>query len=282
MADDEEYKEEPEIVKHKKHKETTVEKWEQLNLLLDRAKLYSSFLGQQMNGDSLGEAKLVGENVTIKYPQPSNCTGGKLRHYQLEGLNWLIQLFENGINGILADEMGLGKTIITLSFLAHLWSKGVLGPFLIVAPVSTLSNWKSELAKWCPEIPYLLYYGKKEERKEMREKLVASRKSNRSKGLPVVITSYNIAINDRKSLQVFKWKYLVVDEAHRLKNFNCKLIKELRVLYTDNRLLLTGTPLQNNLSELWSLLNFILPDIFDSVENFQSWYNGPMLSLIHI
>eukprot|EP01120_Amphizonella_sp_Union-15-10_P015452 TRINITY_DN7958_c0_g1_i2.p1 TRINITY_DN7958_c0_g1~~TRINITY_DN7958_c0_g1_i2.p1 ORF type:complete len:767 (+),score=144.67 TRINITY_DN7958_c0_g1_i2:99-2399(+) len=249
----------------------------QLNLLLDKAKIFSSFIAEQIQTENYKSGtKSAKAQKTQKYPKPAICVGGNLRDYQLEGLNWLIQLFENGMNGILADEMGLGKTVVTLSFLAHLWEKGIRGPFLVVAPLSTLSNWRNEFQKWCPTIPLLFYHGNKTERETIRSKLNLSK--SKVQEFPIFITSYDIAINDRKYLQTYLWKCLVVDEAHRLKNFNCKLIKELRVLKTENRLLLTGTPLQNNLSELWSLLNFILPDIFDSVENFQSWFDFSNLS----
>ncbi|KAH3746170.1 ATP dependent chromatin remodeling factor [Pelomyxa schiedti] len=222
---------------------------------------------------------------STKHSQPGNVIGGTLRGYQIEGLNWLIQLFENGVNGILADEMGLGKTIVCISFIAHLWNNGIHGPFLIVAPVSTLANWTSEFSKWAPSIPVQLYHGGIQERAVLRGCWSVGRTQKRRKvdsetpdngkksGIPVVVTSYNISINDRKFLQKIKWKYLVVDEAHRLKNFNCKLIAELRMLTTEGRLLMTGTPLQNNLSELWSLLNFLLPELFDDVESFKNWFD---------
>lgn len=226
----------------------------------------------------------VEEENKFKHKQPELIKGGELRSYQLEGMNWLIQLFENGINGILADEMGLGKTVMTISFIAHLWTHGVKGPFLVVAPLSTLQNWMSEIKRWAPDLPSVLYHGPKANR-DIIKRLLSSTGAKKRKldeelslslgegEMPIVVTSYEIAINDRKFLQKHHWKYLIVDEGHRLKNFNCRLIQELRVLRTDNRLLLTGTPLQNNLTELWSLLNFILPDVFDNLENFQSWFD---------
>uniref|UniRef100_A0A6B2KXV6 Uncharacterized protein n=1 Tax=Arcella intermedia TaxID=1963864 RepID=A0A6B2KXV6_9EUKA len=222
--------------------------------------------------------KNVSQNKTKseKIEQPELLSGGTLRDYQLKGLNWLISLYENGLNGILADEMGLGKTIQTIALLAHLWSKGIQGPFLVVAPLSTLSNWVNEFQKWTPTIPVILYHAKKVERKDLRDQISEGTKSKSSKSkrqFPVVITSYDLAIRDILFLKKYNWKYLVVDEAHRLKNFECKLIQKLKVLVTGNRLLLTGTPLQNNLKELWSLLNFILPDIFDNLANFQKWFD---------
>jgi ATP-dependent DNA helicase len=197
-------------------------------------------------------------------------TGGALRDYQLAGVEWLISLWENGLNGILADEMGLGKTLQTISFLAHLKSMQVSGPYLIVAPLSTLANWVNEFKRFAPSINVILYHGSKEERQHMINRKMPKKKET-SSDFPVVVTSYEIIMNDRKHLQRYNWKYIVVDEGHRIKNMNCRLIKELKTYSSANRLLLTGTPLQNNLAELWSLLNFLLPDIFDDLDMFQSW-----------
>jgi len=187
----------------------------------------------------------------------------------------MVSLYENGLNGILEDEMGLGKTIQCISFLAHLIAQGVKGPYLVVGPLSTLANWTKEFVKWTPEIPVIMYHGSKDERAAMRAtKLkIQSGKGGSISMHPIVITSYEIVMNDRKYLSKFSWKYIIVDEGHRIKNLNCKLVQELKSYQSANRLLLTGTPLQNNLTELWSLLNFLLPDIFDDLSSFQSWFD---------
>ena len=139
--------------------------------------------------------------------QPAEVTGGTMREYQLAGLDWLVSLYENGLNGILADEMGLGKTVQTISLLAHLRSKGTMGPFLVVAPLSTLSNWVDEFGKWTPGIPTLLYHGSPSERAEFRR----TRLSVKSlKEFPVVCTSYEICMNDRKFLSQFSWKFVII------------------------------------------------------------------------
>lgn len=148
--------------------------------------------------------------------------------------------------------------------------KGIYGPFLVVGPLSTLANWVHEIENWCPSLKALLYHGTKEERQALR---ATELRSPNTRDFPVVVSSYEIVIADRKFLQRYHWKYLVVDEGHRLKNFNCRLIRELRQIPVDNKLLLTGTPLQNNLSELWSLLNFLLPDVFDKLEQFEEWFD---------
>ncbi|KAG2213535.1 hypothetical protein INT47_009209 [Mucor saturninus] len=209
---------------------------------------------------------------SISARQPSLVTGGILRDYQLAGVEWLISLWENGLNGILADEMGLGKTLQTIGFIAHLKSKNVAGPYLIVTPLSTLANWVNEFKRFAPTINVLLYHGTKEERQHMINRKMQKKKETEME-FPVIVTSYEIVMNDRKFLQRYNWKYIVVDEGHRLKNMNCRLIKELKTYSSANRLLLTGTPLQNNLAELWSLLNFLLPDIFDDLDMFQSWFD---------
>ncbi|KAG5382288.1 hypothetical protein IGI04_033758 [Brassica rapa subsp. trilocularis] len=198
-------------------------------------------------------------------------TGGKLKSYQLKGVKWLISLWQNGLNGILADQMGLGKTIQTIGFLSHLKGNGLDGPYLVIAPLSTLSNWMNEIARFTPSINAIIYHGDKKKRDELRRKHMPKTVGPK---FPIVITSYEVAMNDaRKNLRHYPWKYVVIDEGHRLKNHQCKLLRELRHMKMENKLLLTGTPLQNNLSELWSLLNFILPDIFASHDEFESWFD---------
>uniref|UniRef100_A0A8C3CXQ0 Proliferation-associated SNF2-like protein n=1 Tax=Cairina moschata TaxID=8855 RepID=A0A8C3CXQ0_CAIMO len=195
----------------------------------------------------------------VPFQQPKIFTGGVMRWYQVEGMEWLRMLWENGINGILADEMGLGKTIQCIATIALMVERGVPGPFLVCGPLSTLPNWMSEFKRFTPEIPIMLYHGAQQERRKLVRKIHGRQGSLQIH--PVVITSFEIAMRDRNALQNCFWKYLIVDEGHRIKNMNCRLIRELKRFNADNKLLLTGTPLQNNLAELWSLLNFLLPDI---------------------
>ncbi|XP_010865484.1 lymphoid-specific helicase isoform X2 [Esox lucius] len=203
--------------------------------------------------------------------QPQLFTGGVMRWYQIEGVEWLRMLWENGINGILADEMGLGKTIQCIAHVAMMLERNVLGPFLVVAPLSTLPNWISEFRRFTPEVSVQLYHGPATERAAILKKI--RKPQGPHNAFPVVITSFEIAMIDRKFLQRFQWKYLILDEGHRIKNLNCRLVRELKMLPTDNKLLLTGTPLQNNLAELWSLLNFLLPEVFDDLKSFESWFD---------
>ncbi|XP_030059315.1 lymphoid-specific helicase [Microcaecilia unicolor] len=212
----------------------------------------------------------------VPFQQPKLFTGGIMRWYQVEGMEWLRMLWENGINGILADEMGLGKTVQCIATVAAMVERGVSGPFFVCGPLSTLPNWMSEFKRFCPEIPTLLYHGDQQERRKL------ARKIHKREGLlqiqPVVITSFEIAMRDRQMLQNFHWKYLILDEGHRIKNMNCRLVRELKQFNSDNKLLLTGTPLQNNLAELWSLLNFLLPDVFDDLKSFESWFDITAIS----
>ncbi|XP_075697579.1 lymphoid-specific helicase isoform X2 [Rhinoderma darwinii] len=207
----------------------------------------------------------------IPYQQPKYFTGGVMRWYQIEGMEWLRMLWENGINGILADEMGLGKTIQCIATIAMMIERGVLGPFFVCGPLSTLPNWLSEFKRFCPEIPVLLYHGSRQERRELAKKI--NKREGTLQVNPVVITSFEISMRDRPILQHRSWKYIILDEGHRIKNMNCRLIRELKQFRSDNKLLLTGTPLQNNLAELWSLLNFLLPDVFDDLRSFESWFD---------
>ncbi|CAN6287011.1 unnamed protein product [Urochloa humidicola] len=200
-------------------------------------------------------------------------TGGKLKSYQIKGVKWLISLWQNGLNGILADQMGLGKSIQTIAFLAHLKGKGMHGPYMIIAPLSTLSNWVNEISRFVPSVTSIIYHGDKVARAEIRRKFMPKSQTAVSPDFPIVVTSYEMAMSDAKFLAHYKWKYVVVDEGHRLKNSKCKLLREIKRIPMDNKLLLTGTPLQNNLAELWSLLNFILPDIFASHQEFESWFD---------
>lgn len=207
------------------------------------------------------EAAQTGHNQQ----QPTIVSGCIMKDYQLDGLEWLVSLYENGLNGILADEMGLGKTLQCIALYGYLIENGIKGPFLVVAPLSTISNWCREFQKFAPGISVLQYVGGKEKRGGMSLKMSS---------LPnVVVTSYEIMIRDHSKFAKVNWEYLTVDEGHRLKNFQSILIRYLKKLRVGNRLLLTGTPLQNNLKELWSLLNFILPEIFHDLDLFESWFD---------
>ncbi|XP_027842625.2 helicase domino isoform X2 [Aphis gossypii] len=198
-----------------------------------------------------------------------------LREYQHIGLDWLVTMYEQNLNGILADEMGLGKTIQTIALLAHLaCEKGDWGPHLIVVPTSVMLNWEMEIKKWCPSFKILTYYGSVKERKNKR---VGWTKPNT---FHICITSYKLVITDHQSFRRKKWKYLILDEAQNIKNFKSQRWQLLLNFQSERRLLLTGTPLQNNLMELWSLMHFLMPNLFASHREFKEWFSNPVTGMI--
>lgn len=217
--------------------------------------------------DYYAVAHRIKEDVTA---QPSILVGGTLKEYQLKGLQWMISLYNNNLNGILADEMGLGKTIQTISLITYLIEhKKNNGPFLVIVPLSTLTNWNLEFEKWAPSVSKIVYKGPPNARKQQQQAI-------RWGNFQVLLTTYEYIIKDRPVLCKVKWQHMIVDEGHRMKNSQSKLSSTLTQYYiTRYRLILTGTPLQNNLPELWALLNFVLPNIFKSVKSFDEWFNTP-------
>ncbi|XP_050451376.1 helicase domino isoform X5 [Cataglyphis hispanica] len=198
-----------------------------------------------------------------------------LREYQHIGLDWLVTMYDRKLNGILADEMGLGKTIQTIALLAHLaCEKGNWGPHLIIVPTSVMLNWEMECKKWCPGFKILTYYGTQKERKQKR---TGWTKPN---AFHICITSYKLVIQDHQSFRRKKWKYLILDEAQNIKNFKSQRWQLLLNFQTQRRLLLTGTPLQNNLMELWSLMHFLMPNVFQSHREFKEWFSNPVTGMI--
>ncbi|XP_050422479.1 lymphoid-specific helicase-like isoform X2 [Adelges cooleyi] len=197
---------------------------------------------------------------------------GTLKSHQVEGLLWIRTLFENGLNGILADDMGLGKTIQTIAFYCFLIEMGIKGPFLVIAPLSTIPNWLSEFVKFSPELPTVLYHGTEDKRKDARPLIKKTQKVNNMNCFPVIITTYDVMRTDVNFLATIDWKYITVDEGHKLKNFNAQVSKAMRKFSCANKLILTGTPIQNDMSELWSLLNLLMPKLFNKLEDFNSWF----------
>ncbi|XP_013411637.1 SWI/SNF-related matrix-associated actin-dependent regulator of chromatin subfamily A member 5 [Lingula anatina] len=198
---------------------------------------------------------------------PKYIVDGEMRDYQIRGLNWMISLYEHGINGILADEMGLGKTLQTISLLGYMKHyKNIPSPHLVIVPKSTLANWMAECKRWCPTLRAVCLIGDANTRAAfIRDTMLPGE-------WDVCITSYEMCIREKGVLRKFNWRYLVIDEAHRIKNEKSKLSEIVREFKSTNRMLLTGTPLQNNLHELWAMLNFLLPDVFNSSEDFDSWF----------
>ncbi|KAL9655589.1 hypothetical protein ABK040_002253 [Willaertia magna] len=197
-----------------------------------------------------------------------------LREYQRIGLDWLITMHDKGLNGILADEMGLGKTIMTISLIAHLACRGAWGPHLVVVPSSVLLNWEIEFKRWCPSLKILSYYGSQKERKKKR---VGWNKPNT---FHVCITSYNLVVQDKAIFRRKQWYYLILDEAHHIRNFKSQAWQTLLNFNTKKRLLLTGTPLQNNVMELWSLMHFLMPQLFQSHSEFKDWFSNSIQGMV--
>jgi SWI/SNF-related matrix-associated actin-dependent regulator of chromatin subfamily A member 5 len=223
---------------------------------------------QEEDAELVREEKHGGHNETVFRESPGYIHGGTMRDYQVAGLNWLISLHENGISGILADEMGLGKTLQTISFIGYLrFIRGIHGPHLVAVPKSTLDNWKREFTRWIPDINVLVLQGNKDDRAELiKERLVDEK-------FDVCITSYEMILREKSHLKKFAWEYIIIDEAHRIKNEESSLAQMVRQFNSRNRLLITGTPLQNNLHELWALLNFLLPDVFGDSAAFDDWFS---------
>lgn len=239
-----------------------------------------SFGNQNENKDLIPDGQQLS---VVDVPVPS-LLRGTLRIYQKQGLNWLASLYNNQTNGILADEMGLGKTIQTISLLAYLaCEKQIWGPHLIVVPTSVLLNWEMEFKRFAPGLKVLTYYGSPQQRKEKR------RGWNKPDSFHVCIVSYQLVVQDQHSFKRKKWQYMVLDEAHNIKNFRSARWQALLNFNTERRLLLTGTPLQNNLAELWSLLYFLMPKTmvngkkvsgFADLEAFQQWFGRPVDKII--
>ncbi|KZT08941.1 uncharacterized protein LAESUDRAFT_675453 [Laetiporus sulphureus 93-53] len=235
----------------------------------------ATFGAQKFEDDTEDKGKLdyyavahrLKEKVT---KQPSLLVGGTLKEYQIKGLQWMVSLYNNKLNGILADEMGLGKTIQTISLIAFLMeTKKQRGPYLVVVPLSTMTNWSGEFAKWAPAVRVIAYKGNPQQRKILQSEI-------RSGNFQVLLTTYEYIIKDRAHLARPRWVHMIIDEGHRMKNTQSKLSQTLTQFYHSRyRLILTGTPLQNNLPELWALLNFVLPKIFNSVKSFDEWFNTP-------
>ncbi|KAI1291479.1 SNF2 family N-terminal domain-containing protein [Xylaria venustula] len=255
-------------------------KAKELDELLRKSTIFSDILTKKTKalgrvGRDFDNQALADAGLALK-EQPKIMSGGTMRDYQLEGLTWMYEICLQGMSGILADEMGLGKTIQVISLVALLREQEeYFGPHLVIAPLSTLSNWQDEFAKWTPSIPFVLYHGTIEERQRIfRDKIMKHyQKGSPNQRFPVVCTSYEIVLRDHAALSKIDWAFIVVDEGHRLKNADAKLFRELQQFKSATRLLITGTPLQNNLKELWSLLHFLMPETFLDWEAFEVWFD---------
>ena len=239
---------------------------------------------QLISKDDGDESTEVINGSRVKDVDVPSLLRGTLRPYQKQGLNWLASLYNNNTNGILADEMGLGKTIQTISLLCYLACEHhIWGPHLIIVPTSVMLNWEMEFKKFAPGFKVLTYYGSPQQRAQKRKGW------NKPDAFHVCITSYQLVVQDQQAFKRRRWRYMILDEAHNIKNFRSTRWKALLNFNTENRLLLTGTPLQNNLIELWSLLYFLMPsskanlsmpDGFSNLEDFQQWFGKPVDNIL--
>ena len=261
------------------HEECT---WECADDIASYQSAIDAFLDLEQLTTAKQPPSVVSKKFRVLTEQPAYLSAGELRGYQMEGLNWLLHNWCRGINGILADEMGLGKTIQCIAFLAALFQeRHQHGPFLVVVPLSTITAWQREFAKWAPSINVVLYVGNAASRDIIRRYEWFANTPQRGRGgrstryrFHVVLTTYEFVTKDKAHLNAVHWSYLMIDEAHRLKDNRSLLYTVLHSFTTDNRLLVTGTPLQNSLSELWCLLHFLHADKFPSLPDFEAQHGN--------
>nr|CCC89438.1 putative transcription activator [Trypanosoma congolense IL3000] len=229
------------------------------------------------NGSAMGAGANVSgegeweETETLHITESPTYIRGKLRPYQIEGVNWLLGLYSRCINGILADEMGLGKTLQTIAALAYLkFTHGLPGPHLVVCPASVMENWCLEIRHWCPAFKVLGYHCPSDIRQRFtRENLMPYENIK----YDIVVTTYEMVFGELNLMKKIPWQYLIVDEAHKLKNDESRAHSTLDAVHSNYRLIITGTPLQNDLRELWALLHFLAPRLFNDSDSFESWFD---------
>ena len=225
----------------------------------------------QLNEMNFQNPSSLPSGMETEQPKMLTC---QLKAYQLKGLNWLANLYEQGINGILADEMGLGKTVQSIALMAYLAEKNnIWGPFLVICPASTLHNWQQEITKFAPQLKVIPYWGNQKDRKIIRKFWNKKKLYTKDAPFHVLITSYQLIVSDEKYFQKIKWQYMILDEAQAIKSSSSARWKTLLGFNCRNRCLLTGTPIQNTMQELWALLHFIMPTLFDSHEEFSEWFS---------
>ncbi|XP_042497855.1 protein CHROMATIN REMODELING 4-like isoform X2 [Macadamia integrifolia] len=230
--------------------------------------------------DDLLKSKCQQTEIISLEAQPEELKGGFLFPHQLEALNWLRKCWHRSKNVILADEMGLGKTVSACAFMSALYFEfKVCLPCLVLVPLSTMPNWLAEFALWAPDLNVVEYHGCAKARSIIRQyEWHASdpnvlNKRTKSYKFNVLLTTYEMVLADFSHLRGVPWEVLVVDEGHRLKNSGSKLFSLLNTFSFQHRVLLTGTPLQNNLGEMYNLLNFLQPASFPSLSSFEEKFN---------
>eukprot|EP00051_Salpingoeca_urceolata_P016866 m.226706 g.226706 ORF g.226706 m.226706 type:complete len:1728 (+) comp18803_c0_seq1:562-5745(+) len=250
--------------------------WETAQEIADQQAAVDAFLQRQSSATlpSKPTRKVRMAFKSYKETPTYLAKGGlALRDYQVHGLNWMAQSWCKGKNVILADEMGLGKTIQSIALLSYLFHvQKIYGPFLMVLPLSTVMAWQREFLKWAPVMNSIVYTGDRPSRQIIRDHELYDH-TGRVK-FNVLITTYETVRTDADELSTIKWASMMVDEAHRLKNDSSALYKTLCTFDTCHKMLITGTPLQNSLRELWALLHFLMPREFDSWEMFEDQHGS--------
>ncbi|MEN2495798.1 MAG: hypothetical protein MHMPM18_000389 [Marteilia pararefringens] len=243
----------------------SIEKYEcekKLDDLVKKCNAYTHYLREKIKKSELANNKDDDESIYH--------INGKLFDFQKKGVNWLLQLYEVGVNGILGDEMGLGKTVQVIAMISYLCSVGIHKNFLIIGPLSTLNNWRNEFKKFAPHISVMIYSSTTRVKSQADMQNIMDTNQ-------VIVTSYDYPILDRKLFKNTVFKLMIVDEGHRLKNNNSSLFYHLHSFKTAHKVLLTGTPIMNDAVELWSLLNFLMPEIFNDLSSFKSWFSAKIL-----
>ncbi|KAK9837753.1 hypothetical protein WJX74_004265 [Apatococcus lobatus] len=246
--------------------------------LLKHAKVLAPFISNKVILSIRAEAAKHASQAAAARPptqvsmQPASILGD-MRDYQLDGLRFMTSMFDNGMNAILADEMGLGKTLQTISFLAHLHlDRGLAGPSLVVCPLSVISSWMAEFQRWCPSLRVVrIHSSDANERARIRHEVLCQPHT-----FDVAVTTYDLITSQEigKALsRNITWRYLVLDEGHKIKNEMTNIAAAMRHIGHQHILLLTGTPMQNNLHELYALLNFMYPDVFTTSEPFDEAFD---------
>lgn len=250
-------------------------------LLIDRYKEFElQALAKDADNLGIGRKKSQKNEIPVLKEQPKELKGGMLFPHQLEALNWLRRCWHRSKNVILADEMGLGKTISACAFISSLYVEfKVKNPCLVLVPLSTMPNWSAEFALWAPDLNVVEYHGSSKSRALIRQyEWHASHPDDPNKKTDcykfnVLLTTYEMVLADASHMRAIPWEVLVVDEGHRLKNASSKLFSLLNSCSFQHRVLLTGTPLQNNIGELFNLLNFLQPETFPSLSAFEEKFN---------
>ena len=218
------------------------------------------------NKEILELSKKLKDFKGIKRAEPPKCLNATLREYQQDGLNWLNFLYEFKFGGILADDMGLGKTVQTLAHISKLKEDSKLtNPTLIVMPTSLIANWKNEAKKFTPNLRVLSLHG--DDRAERFDEI---------EDYDILLTTYPLVVRDQKRLNEYRFFYIILDEAQKIKNPKTKMAIALKTFKSDYRLALSGTPIENHLGELWSIFSFLMPGFLNTLSFFRSYYQTPI------